>query len=101
MDPKGFFASLFDFSFTEFLTIKIIKLLFILGIIGAALGSLFYLIKDFGLSSLLIAPLIFIASVFLLRIWLELVMVVFRIADNTTQLVDLGRKNSAATTNPF
>ncbi len=103
MDPKGFFASLFDFSFTEFVTMKIIKFIFILGLIGAAIVSLASLVGAAGFGgfkwySLLLAPLMFIGIVFLLRIWLELVMVTFRIADNTKRLVEMEKQKSQTVT---
>jgi hypothetical protein len=106
MDPKGFFASLFDFSFTEFVTLKIVKFIFILGLTGAAVASLASLVGALGFGgfkwySLLLAPLMFIGMAFLLRIWLELVMVAFRIADNTSRLVELGKKGKEATTATF
>jgi hypothetical protein len=103
MEPKDFFASLFDFSFTEFVTIKIIKFIFILGLVGAAIISLASLVGAAGFGgfkwySLLLAPLTFIGIVFLLRIWLELVMVAFRIADNTTRLVEMEKQKRQTVT---
>ncbi len=91
MEPKGFFASLFDMSFNEFITIKIIKFLFILAIIGAAFFSISMLFTPgmFFLFRLLLAPIAFILWVLLARIWMELVIVAFRIAENTNKLVQL------------
>jgi len=37
---KGFFEALFDFSFTSFVTSKLVKLLYALAIVAAALGAL-------------------------------------------------------------
>lgn len=94
MDPKGFFASLFDFSFSSFVTTKIIKLLFILAIVGAGIGSLFVLFSGFSsgflgaLVSLVLAPIYFAVAVILARVWLEIVIVLFRIAENTQKLAD-------------
>jgi len=39
-ESKGFFAGLFDFSFTNLVTPKVIKFLYILFLIGLALGTL-------------------------------------------------------------
>ena len=93
-EQKGFFGSLFDLSFSEFVTTKIIKFLFILAIIGSGIGALGVVITGFasnsgaiGILFLLLSPVVFIIFVLLSRVWLELVIVVFRIAENTTQLV--------------
>ncbi len=95
MDPKGFFASLFDFSFSSFVTTKIIKVLYILAIIGAGIGALFVLFTGFAsgrffgvLFSFVLAPLYFVLGVILARVWLEIVIVLFRIAENTQKLAD-------------
>lgn len=94
MEVKGFFSSLFDFSFTEFITPRIIKLLFVLAIIISAIFALFIFfvgITRGGLEALLtliLAPLVFLLYVVGARVWLEVIMVMFRIADNTDKLVE-------------
>lgn len=92
----GFIGSLFDLSFSEFVTTKIIKLLFILALIGAAIAALAIVIAGFGSGSgamgilaLLVSPVVFFLYALLARIWLELIIVVFRIAENTGRLVAL------------
>jgi hypothetical protein len=96
MDPgnvvnKGFFVRLFDLSFSDFVTTKIVSLLYIIAIILAGLLSLAMLSNGLnsrsgwtGVASLISAPLFFFLFVLLARIWLEAVVVVFRIADNTS-----------------
>jgi hypothetical protein len=90
MDNSGFFKNLFDVTFSEFLTIKIIKVIFIIGIIFCGLGALFFLFTgDMSfILRIIVAPIAFLLYVILLRIWLELVLVIFRIADNTDKLVE-------------
>ena len=91
---KGLFASLFDFSFTEFVTPRIIKLLYGLAIAGAALWSLSIL--AFGprgsiwssLMTLILSVLAFLFLVIIARIWLEIAIVFFRIADNTAEIAE-------------
>lgn len=89
-DPKGFFAALFDFSFSQFITTKLIKLLFILGLIFIAFGYLTMVIGGFaqgfatGLFLLLIGgPFVVLIQIIVLRVWLELVIVLFRIVEHT------------------
>ena len=101
MDTQGFLGSIFDFSFTEFITIRIIKFLFILGIIFAAIGTLLLIITSFskgigaGILALVLSPLIFLIYVLFARIWCEMVIVVFRIAEHTGRLVEQGNRGTS------
>jgi len=99
MNDKGFFGSLFDLSFTEFVTTRIIKLLFIVGIVAAGIGALAILggaIAAGGflriVLGLVLAPVAFVLYVLLVRVWLELIIVAFRIAENTGRLVEQGNR---------
>ena len=103
MENHGFFKRLFDLSFKEFVTTKIVTLLFILAIVIAGLVSIGVLIS--GLSrggamafvSLIMAPIVFFLYVLFSRIWLEVLIVMFRIAENTTTLVELEREKKKET----
>lgn len=93
MQEKGFFGRLFDLSFNEFITTKIIKVLYVLSMIGAgfwALSVLFagFATKTFGgaVFGLIGAPIAFVLCVILARIWLETLIVLFRIAENTAKM---------------
>jgi hypothetical protein len=95
---KGFFGALFDLSFSEFVTTKLIKLIFMIAIACSALCALFIIIYGFGFGggtiaflSLILAPVVFFVNVLLSRIWLELIIVVFRIAENTSEIARAGR----------
>lgn len=91
--PQGFFTTLFDFSFSEFIVPKIVKILFGLGILGAAIMSLVIIVNGFnagvlaGLLMIILSPVFFVIGVILARVYLEVIMVLFRIADNTTKMV--------------
>lgn len=84
---------LFDLSFSEFVTTRVIKVLFILGVIGAAVGSLTFIVTGFhggfwrGLLFLILSPLVFLLWTLGVRIWCELIIVAFRIAENTSRMV--------------
>lgn len=97
MESKGFFGSLFDLSFTEFVTTRIIKVLFVLCIIGSGLAALGILIGSFKTGAggvvvgLIVAAVTFLLSVLASRIWLEVIIVLFRISENTTQMVEQGK----------
>ena len=90
-EEKGIVENMFDFSFSEFITPKIIMILFIIGIIIAAVATVMVVVGGFakgmlvGLLTLVVSPIIFGLEVLAARIWCELVMVMFRIAENTGQ----------------
>jgi hypothetical protein len=89
-DSKGFLAALFDFSFTSFVTTKIIKALYVLIMILTVLSALSYTLlafkvsAAFGLITLIIGdPLFIIIVMAFWRLVLEFFVVVFRIAEDT------------------
>jgi hypothetical protein len=94
---KGsFLQALFDFSFNHFFTPKIIKLLYGLSIFSAGLIAILFIIfgfstsTGFGIFTLLVgAPLIFLLVAICSRIYLELMIAIFRIAET---LVSRGEK---------
>ena len=99
MENHGFFRRLFDLSFKEFVTTKIVTFLFILAIVLAGIVAIGILISGLSkgggmaFASLIIAPIVFFLNVLSSRIWLELVIVMFRIAENTTTLVEQEQEN--------
>lgn len=94
MANKSSFGMIFDLSFTEFVTTHVIKVLFVIGVIFAGLSSLGIIIAGFadgaasGIFALLLAPIVFMIYVLLIRIWCELIVVIFRIAENTSKIAD-------------
>lgn len=99
MDNGGFFAGLFDFSFTQFVTARLIRVIYILAVIASGIGSAAVFIgclasRSFAgvLLGFILAPVVFFVWILIARIWLELVIVVFRIAENTSALVALGKQ---------
>jgi uncharacterized protein DUF4282 len=88
-DGRGFLSALFDFSFTSFVTTRIIKVLYVLILIMVSLVALFYTIvafrlsPGFGLLTLIIGdPLFIIVVMAFWRLVLEAFVVVFRIAED-------------------
>ena len=85
-------ASLFDFSFTSFITTKLVKLLYAIGMAFAAMIALVFASAGFsrglffGLLTLGIAPLIFFAAVIYWRVLMELIIVLFRAAEHLTEI---------------
>ncbi len=98
----GFFQALFDLSFSEFITTRIIKVLYILAIIVVGLFALVFFLgmATRGVAGLIVglivAPLLFLLYVIVTRVWLELIMVIFRIADHTRQIAQQGRERQGS-----
>ncbi|MET9759944.1 DUF4282 domain-containing protein [Streptomyces sp. NPDC006372] len=82
---KGFFAGLFDYGFTTFVTPRVIKSVYVVATIIIAITWLFYVILGFSISAggglllLIIGPIVALLWLLLCRIALELTMVLFRI----------------------
>lgn len=101
MNTNGFFGKLFDFSFKEFITLQIIKYLYVVGIIFSAfmaivmlIGGFMQLRSDFGKAafSILFSPVLFFVLTLSVRLALEALVATFRIAENTTKLVEQGEQ---------
>jgi hypothetical protein len=88
-DSKGFVGRVFDLSFSEFVTPSLIKIIFLIGILFAALMSLlvFVSLANQGgagvVAGLVLAPLIFFVYVLMARVFSEIYLVLFRIEANT------------------
>lgn len=85
---KGFFASLFDTSFDDLITPRIIKLLYILSMIVIGLTALGFIASAFAedtglgvLTLFVLAPLGGLLYLILARVWLELIIVIFKIRE--------------------
>jgi hypothetical protein len=86
---NSFFGALFDFSFSSFVTTKIIKVLYVLAIIGVTIWSLILIfggITQGGTAALfgIVGGLLgFFLGIIYARVLLEFIVIVFRIAENT------------------
>jgi hypothetical protein len=97
-EARGLFSSLFDLSFTTFVTSKLIKVLYALAILFAALVAAALLVSGFsqgslvGLLMLIVAPIVFLATVIYARVLLEIMIVVFRMAEHLAEIAQQGRR---------
>ena len=88
-EEKCFCSCLFDLSFNDFITKKVVKILYMIGIAIAGIAAITLIVKAFygsfatGLVHIIAAPIVFILIVIALRIYLELVLTLFRIEENT------------------
>ena len=93
---KNFFAELFDLSFSSFVTPKVVKVLYVISIIGVGIFFLMSIYQAFAYSQgfgstllmLIIAPIGACLLLILARIYMELILVAFRIADKITKIAD-------------
>jgi len=88
-DAKGFLGALFDFSFTSFVTTRIIKVLYVLILVLVLLSALVFTIGEFrasatrGFLTLIVGdPLFIIIVMAFWRLVLESFVVRFRIAED-------------------
>src|SRR5690606_16732274 len=78
----------FDFNFEKLVTIKVMKLIYFLAVLGIGLGSVLFLAGGLrtgggaAFVALIVAPLGFILGTVMIRIYLEVVVVLFRILEN-------------------
>jgi hypothetical protein len=92
MDNKSILEDLLDFDFKNLITVRVIKVLYIISIIIAVLLALCIVIDGFtdsffwGLIKLIIAVISFFVVVIYSRILLELVVVIFKISDDIAKL---------------
>jgi hypothetical protein len=91
-EAKGVLAALLDPSFTDLITPKIIKWVYLIGIFAAGLFAGGWVMKAFtgpfftGLLSLVCAPLVFVFYVLFTRVCLEVVMAIFQMAESMKKI---------------
>jgi uncharacterized protein DUF4282 len=98
-NDKGFFGSLFDFSFDNFIAPKLVKFLYVLSLILASVVAIVSVIAGLvslgsgsavGLLSIILAPLVWLIYLVAARLWLELFIVIFKISDDLKDIRDSG-----------
>lgn len=98
METKGFFTSLFDYSFSSFITPRIIKVLYVLTTLVLALWTLadifiaFRLSSGLGILALVFGPLVFVLSMIYARVVLELLIVFFRMHEDVQEINEVATR---------
>jgi hypothetical protein len=98
MKTTGFLGSLFDLSFSNFITPKIIGVLYVIILLLVSLGILLLVINGFsqgffkGLFSLILSPLIALVWLLLIRIALEGLVAGTKTAENTAKIAEFARQ---------
>ncbi len=93
---KNFLASLFDFGFTSFVTLRFLKVIYAIFVVLILLGGLFFLIGGLStgnglaiIGAIIFAPLVTLVYLVFARIMFEVIAMFFRIGDNTFLAVQL------------
>ena len=87
-DEKNFFAGLFDFSFQHQLTRRIVKLLYILGILFGGITVVARVVLGYqqspadGIINLVVGIVALFVGILISRVLLELSLVILRIAES-------------------
>jgi uncharacterized membrane protein len=89
---KALVALLFDFSFKEFLTPRLVRMIYALSLVVALVSALAWMFSGFqvgilyGFFTLVTGPVAFAVYVLGARVMMELVLAVFRIAEHVERL---------------
>jgi hypothetical protein len=107
MEAKGFFQSLFDVSFSSLITTRVIKFIYILTMVLIGLGALVFAISAFAADPivgifvlLIVAPLGALVYIVYARVFLEIIIAIFRIMETNVELVALQRQAGGASPAP-
>ena len=85
---KGFFGALFDFGFEHFITPIIVKIVYVLALVGLVLGWLIFLVTGFaqdaayGVVVLILGPVVVILYLAFIRITLEFYLAIVRMSQD-------------------
>ena len=100
MENKGFFASLFDFSFENFVFPKVISFIYAIIVVLLVIGYLGLIVFAFGQGStavvgaIILGPVVLILYLIMIRAWMEIAIVMFRIYDNTNKIVQMKKQGN-------
>lgn len=88
-DDKGFFGSLFDFSFSHFITPKIVKIAYVISTVLLALAFLGYLIASLASDEpalvvlvLIVGPVVLLLYLIFIRMTLEFFVAIVRMSED-------------------
>ncbi len=89
VDAKGFFKALYDFQFDYFVTPKLIRFFYGLFVVLLSIGAVIVLIGSFAsgkagsiVAGIIVIPIFYLVYLIFLRIYMELIAALFRIADD-------------------
>jgi hypothetical protein len=89
MEEKGFFGSLFDFSFENFVFPKIVRVLYVIIVVLICIGYIGGVVYAFqmgsmqGIGAIFLGPVVLLLYLTMIRASMEIAIVLFRIYENT------------------
>lgn len=97
----GFFESLKDTRFNSLITPKLVRFLYIVSVVVLAIGVIVFIVSGFthsagtGVITLIVAPIIALIYLILVRLYLELIVVTFKIRDAAERVAEnTGRRGA-------
>jgi hypothetical protein len=93
IEAKGFFASLFDFGFTSFITLKFLSVIYGVVAVLILLTSVVLLVVslsqggNYAVLAIVVIPIVALFYLVVTRVSLEIVALFFRIGENTSLMV--------------
>ena len=96
-NDKGFFGSLFDFSFDNFIATKLVKFLYVLSLILISVAAIVYVVagllllserSGLGVLMIILSPILWLFFLVISRLYLELVIVMFKISEDLKDIRD-------------
>lgn len=91
-ESRGFIKTLFDTSFSSFITVRFVQVLYVISIFGLSAAALIAVVAAFddsfgsGLGVLLLGWIPYLLALVLIRIFFESIVAVVRIAQNTSAI---------------
>ena len=90
LEAKGLFAGLFDVSFTTFITLKFLRVIYIVLMVLILLAGLTFLLRGLtqgggtAVAAIVLVPVFMLLYLVFARISMELIALFFRIGENTS-----------------
>ncbi len=102
MEEKGLIGTIFDLSFDKFITTKVIKFLLVVAMVANAIVTIAVIVSVWqgstwlGILALILSPVIYLLLMLASRIYLELIIVAFRIVEHVSGIEELLKKKEVA-----
>jgi hypothetical protein len=93
-DAKSFLNSVLDLSFSNFITTKLIRIIYLIFVILSCISGMAIIVAGMfngigaGILSLIVAPLVVALEIMVCRVFLEIVMVIFKIAKDVDKIAN-------------
>jgi hypothetical protein len=100
-EPRGFFESLMDTRFNNLITPMLIRFLYVVSMIVLAIGAIIVIVAGFangagrGVLTLILAPIGAVIYLIVIRLYLELIIVIFKIRDAADEVAQSTRRTGA------